>query len=401
MRFTILGPLEISDDDGGPVVISRRLHRSALTLLLLNAGQPRSAAEMIGALWGDEPPLRPGVSLRSCVYGIRKVLPDSGRLRTHPTGYLISVQPGELDLHGFRDLASRGRTALDGGDPKEATALLTQALDLWREPPLADLPAIAEKDRLLDQRKESQDALIDARLALGRHRQVLAELRSVVAADPLREHAWAQLMIALYRCGARAEALDAFSRLRMTLVSAYGIEPGPELQDLHRQVLADDPALEIRAETGLGAGHADAQGVRQASGHAPWRPPCQLPASVADFTGRSAELRDLLERLPGDGMAVTVVTGMLGVGKTTAIAGDIVAVFRIKDLLAELASHQPPADPVARLERSWPRLPSWLASAARWLAGCCRVNDTRGAAPAMTANAALCSLERAERANRP
>ena len=212
MRFRILGPLDISNDAGQHVAFSRRLHRSALALLLLNPGQPCSMASLAAGLWGDEPPLSPEVSLRSCVYGIRKALPDASRLRTHPSGYLICVQPGEFDLDEFRDFASRGRDALDGGDARVAAALLTKSLSLWREPPLADLPAVPARDRLLDQRKETQDALNDARLALGEHRQLLAELRSVVAVDPLHEHAWAQLIIALYRSGARAEALGAFGR---------------------------------------------------------------------------------------------------------------------------------------------------------------------------------------------
>jgi hypothetical protein len=226
------------------------------------------------------------------------------------------------------------------------------------------LPEVHDKDKLLDQRKEAQDALMDARLALGRHRQVLSELRSVVTADPLREHAWAQLMLALYRCGARAEALAAFGRLRMTLVTTYGIEPGPELQDLHRKVLADDPVLMPQlqptvlqapvlqasvlqaARAPAGSDQAAQAALRPASVPAiagsvttapasgelqvhaglgvatlapvtaRLRPACQLPASVADFTGRGAELAEVLTRLPGDGMAVTVLTGMPGAGKT-------------------------------------------------------------------------------------
>ncbi len=338
MRFKILGPLEIENDDEKSVPVSRRLHRSTLALLLLNAGQPCSIAALVSALWADSPPLSPEVSLRSCVYGIRKLLPDGQRLRTHPSGYLIQVNTGELDLHSFRDLVAKGRDALDGGNPLDAATALAQALDLWRDPPICDLPDVRAKDKLLDQRKEAQDALMDARLALGRHRQVLAELRSIVTADPLREHAWAQLITALYRCGARAEALAAYGRLRLTLVSSYGIEPGPELQDLHKKVLADDPALMAGVET-------CAQPVRAISTSPstgtteiePWqpgspggsiqhpapapppmlvRPACQLPASVADFTGRKQELADLLTRMPGEGMAVTVLAGMPGVGKT-------------------------------------------------------------------------------------
>ena len=360
MRFSILGPLEVRDDAGQAVTVTRRLHRSAFALLLLNAGQPCSLANLTADLWGDEPPQSPAVSLRSCVYGIRKLLPDARRLRTHPSGYLITVRPGEFDLHEFRDLDCRGRSALDDGDPQAAATLLDQALNLWREPPLADLPAVRARESLLDQRREARDALVDARLALGEHRQVLAELRSAVATDPLREHAWAQLITALYRSGARAEALAAFGRLRMMLITAYGIDPGPELQDLHTKVLADDPALMLTAAdvadvagagtmsggvaavetTGTGgavdaadaeraagaAGAADAgrAGDAAGAGDAPgaggpgaWQPTCQLPMAVADFTGRTAELTYLLGRLSGQGMAVTVVTGMLGTGKTT------------------------------------------------------------------------------------
>ena len=243
MRFSILGPLEINDDAGRRVTVTRRLHRSALSLLLLHAGRPCSGALLAAGLWGDEPPLSPEVSLRSCVYGIRKVLPDAGRLKTHPSGYLITVGASELDLDDFRDLARRGREAFDGGNPRTAAAMLRQASALWREPPLADLPAIPAKQRLLDERKEVQEALTDARLAVGEHRHLLAELRSAVTADPVQEHAWAQLITALYRSGARAEALAAFGRLRITLIRTYGIDPGPELQELHRRVLADDPTL--------------------------------------------------------------------------------------------------------------------------------------------------------------
>jgi L-glyceraldehyde 3-phosphate reductase len=243
MRFNILGPLEITGDDGSPVPVSRRLHRCALTTLLLNAGHPCASADLIAALWSEDQPATPEVSLRSCVYGVRKLLPDASRLRTHPSGYLLEVRPGELDLAEFDDLARRGREALDRGEPRTAARHLAAALDLWREPPLADVPVAIDRERLLDHRQAARDALTDARLALGQHRQVLAELRSSVAEQPLREHAWAQLITALYRSGARAEALTAFGQVRIALVRTYGIEPGPELQELHRQVLADDPGL--------------------------------------------------------------------------------------------------------------------------------------------------------------
>jgi DNA-binding SARP family transcriptional activator len=272
MRYSILGPLTITADDGSPVLVTRPLHRRMLALLLRSAERAISCDQLIAALWADDPPLRPEVSLRSCVYGVRKALPVPGRVRNTGAGYLIEVQPGELDLTEFRDLAAQGRQAFDSGNAQVAASLLAQALALWREPPLADLPADRDTARLCDQRAEIHEALIDAQLATGRHRLVLADLRSDVATDPLREHAWAQLMIALYRCGARAEALAAFGRLRMMLVSEYGIEPGPELQELHRQVLADDPALVLPGGSG-----------RQAVQVMPTRPPRQLPARGGNY----------------------------------------------------------------------------------------------------------------------
>src|SRR5258708_33989751 len=138
MRFSILGPLEITDDAGRPVAVPRPLHRSAIALLLLAAGQPCSSSSLVAGLWGDEPPLSPDVSLRSCVYGIRKILPDAGRLVTHPSGYLLAVTPGELDLDDFLDLASRGRDALDAANPRPAAPLLSPAASLVSEPRLAD-----------------------------------------------------------------------------------------------------------------------------------------------------------------------------------------------------------------------------------------------------------------------
>ncbi len=310
MRFAVLGPLEITDDHGARVPVTRRLHRAMLATLLLRAGQPCSQAELAAAIWGDDPPQRPDLSLRTCVYGLRRLLPDPARLRTHPCGYLIDVAPGELDLAEFRDLASLGRQALDDGDPAGAADALGRALSLWREPALADLPDHAARERLIGHRRDALEALIDARLALGLHRQVLPELRGIVAAEPPREHAWAQLMLALYRCGARAEALAAFGRLRMTLVRAYGIEPGPELQDLHQRVLADDPALLIPA---AGGGEAGAGPGRQPR-------PCQLPPTLPDFTGRTAELALVRARLTAAvrsaAVPVTVLTGMPGAGKT-------------------------------------------------------------------------------------
>ena len=330
MRFSILGPLQITDDDGVPVRLTRRLHRSACAFLLLSSGRPVLAADLIDALWGEAPPRRPVVSLRSCVYGLRQALQRPSLIRTHQAGYLIQAGPGELDVTEFRDLARAGRDQLDRGCMRQAADLLGNAAGLWREPALADLPAVTERDRLIALYAQVEDALVDARLALGAHQELLADLRARVGADPLREHAWAQLMLALYRCGARAAALAAFGEVRVALVEAYGIGPGPELQELHSQILADDPALRQPA------------GPVVLASQDRWVPACQLPAPVADFTGYPAELGTVLGRLSGDGMAVTVLSGMPGAGKTTlaTYAAHLVAArFPDGQLLARLDDH--------------------------------------------------------------
>jgi DNA-binding SARP family transcriptional activator len=317
MRFSILGPLEVIDDNGSTVRVSRPLHRRALSLLLLRADRAVRSGDLIAALWAGQPPRQASTSLRTCVYGLRQALPDPARFRTHQGGYLITIRPGELDLPEFRDLAEHGGKALDRGDHATAVAALGAALRLWREPPLADLPAVPERDRLLEARIIAQEALIDAQLALGQHRDVLADLRSLVAANPLREHLWAQLMLALYRSGARADALATFGRARVRLVRTLGMEPGPELQDLHRKVLADAPELLLRSgQPGTGRSGKPAATVTGPGGAATGPAIRQLPAPACVFAGRSAELAALADRLSGCGGPITVLTGMPGVGKT-------------------------------------------------------------------------------------
>ncbi|MHB1597089.1 MAG: AfsR/SARP family transcriptional regulator [Streptosporangiaceae bacterium] len=341
------------DDNGSAIQVSRPLHRRALSLLLLRADRTVRSADLIAALWAGQPPQRTSTSLRTCVYGLRQALPDPARIRTHQHGYLITTRPGEVDLPEFRDLAENGGRALDSGDHAAAVAALSAALRLWREPSLADLPAVPERDRLLEARNIAQEALIDARLALGQHRDVLADLRSLVAAHPLREHLWAQLMLALYRCGARADALAAFSRARVRLVRTLGMEPGPELTDLRRKVLADAPELLLRSgQPGSGQPGRPAVAVTGTDAATEvgtaGRASCRLPAPASVFAGRSAELAALASRLPGRGTPVTVLIGMPGAGKTAlALQAAHEAAPRFPDgqLYTALSADGRPRDP--------------------------------------------------------
>jgi len=263
MRFGVLGPLLAQADDGSPLVLSRPSQRSTLAVLLLHAARPPTRTLLIDALWGDDPPADADTALRVRMSDLRRALGDCGRLVTHQCGYRLILRPGELDLALFADLASRGRAALDSGRPVDAARLLSQACALWRDPPLADLPGTPLvaliRTGLLEQRRDAQEWLIDARLLLGQHHGALAEIRACIAADPLAEHPHVQLMLALYRGGQKAAALAAYTRLRDLTVREFGQDPGPEARALLEQMLADSPELLAPPGTTPSSGTADGE----------------------------------------------------------------------------------------------------------------------------------------------
>ena len=251
MRFGVLGPLLAEADDGTPLVLARPSQRSTLAVLLLHAAQRPTRAQLIDALWGDKPPADAETALRVRMRDVRRALGGHDRLVTHSSGYQIIVAPGELDAAAFRRLAADGRGALDNGDAADAARLLEEACGLWREPPLADLPDTPSVQMiatvLLQQRRDVREWLIDARLALGQHHEVLAQARELIAADPLPEHPHVQLMLALYRCGQKSVALAAYTRLREQTAREFGQDPGPEAQALLDRILADSPDLMFRS----------------------------------------------------------------------------------------------------------------------------------------------------------
>lgn len=310
MRFCVLGPLLAEADDGTPLIIARPSQRSTLAVLLMYARQPPTRALLIDALWGDEPPGDAETALRVRMRDLRRALAGHDRLITQPSGYQMVIEPGELDMLGFHDLAAHGRAALDDGAAEDAARLLGQACHLWRDPPLVDLPDTPVMrlmaDALLAQRRDVREWLIDARLALGQEHEVLAQIRAVSAADPLAEHPHVQLMLALYRCGQKSAALAAYSRLRDLTTREFGQDPGPEAQALLQQMLDDSPDLMFRPRPVTVP--ADALPA--------WIPICQLPAPPPDFTGRVRAIDALARQMPAAGVAVTVITGPPGVGKT-------------------------------------------------------------------------------------
>ena len=263
MDFLVLGPLEIFTDQGDRVPAPRPLHRATLSVLLLYAGHPCSHAMLIDALWGaSRPPRDPVGTLLSHISRIRSELGVGERLQTLNGAYQINPAPGELDLYRFHHLTDRARQMLAAGDLDRAAALLAAALKCWRDPPLADLPSTpaidAEAVQLTGQRHATETGFINVMLALGHHQQVIPDLLRIVTADPLAEHSWAQLILALYRDGRKGEALAVYSKARAVIVRMLGAGPGRELQRLLAQILADSEDLTMDLPSG---GHTPAPAV--------------------------------------------------------------------------------------------------------------------------------------------
>ena len=228
--FRILGPLEVWHD-GRLVSVTGGKQRAILAVLLLHAGEVVSTDRLIDALWGDEPPEAGATALRVRLSQLRKALGDAGELIvTRPPGYVVALQRDQLDLRRFERLVAAADRAMADGAADEAVQSITEALSLWRGPPLADLAyepfAQAPVVRLEELRLAALELRVDAELALGRHAQLIGELQALAREHPLRERLWGQLMLALYRDERQAEALEVYRDARRRLVDEVGIEPG-------------------------------------------------------------------------------------------------------------------------------------------------------------------------------
>ena len=251
MEFRILGELEVGEG-GRAVALAGARQRALLTNLLLHAGEVVSAERLIDDLYGAQPPATAAKSLQAHISRLRKALGGEQRLRTRGSGYVLEVSEGELDVERFSTLLEEGRRSLAAGNAELAVAALEQALALWRGPPLADVAyaefAQAEIARLEELHLAAVEELIDARIALGRHAEVVGELERLVGLHPLRERLRASLLLALYRSGRQAEALDAYQGARTLLVDQLGIEPTRSLRDLHQAILNQEPALDLASD---------------------------------------------------------------------------------------------------------------------------------------------------------
>jgi DNA-binding SARP family transcriptional activator len=241
VEFRVLGPLEV-EEDGRLLKLGGAKQRSLLAALLLRANEVVSRDRLIDELWGASPPDTAPTALQVYVSQLRKAL---GRdlILTQPPGYLIRVSDGELDLHRFERLVAKARAE----EPAQAARLLREGLALWRGAPLAELGdsvARAERARLEEQRLAALEQRIEAELALARHAELVPELEGLVREQPLRERLRGQLMLALYRCGRQADALQVYRSGRRLLDEELGLEPDDELQRLERAILNHDPLLD-------------------------------------------------------------------------------------------------------------------------------------------------------------
>lgn len=323
LRFGLLGPLQVVDDGHDLTPNAARL-KTVLALLLTRPGKVVSLATFYEELWGSRLPATSKNSLQVFIRELRRILApglgarDVGQpLQQVGDGYVLRVSPAHLDTGRFENLVSQGRQALPH-DPAAASRRLTRALSLWRGNALCDVPTgpcLELQVRALEEARLTViEQRVEADLSFGDHEKLVPELHILTADHPLREAFWRQLMLVLYRCGRQAESLEAYGRLRSTLVDELGIEPGEAVVELHHAILRNDSTL------------AKARTSAVIATRPPQREPInQLPPDIADFVGRTGFLatveRSLTAAEAGSGSSAMVptvaISGRAGIGKTS------------------------------------------------------------------------------------
>jgi tetratricopeptide (TPR) repeat protein len=342
LRIQILGPVrawrgEQELELGGP------RPRAMLGMLAMRAGRAVARSELIDGMWGADPPASAVNSVHVYVVGLRRIL-EPRRAHRAPgqvlsasgPGYLLRLEPGQLDAVELDRHLTQARGSSAAGDLAAAARSLDAALGLWQGISLSGIPgpwADIERVRLAERRLTAIEERVDVLLALGGHDPAVAQLAGLIREHPLRERFRGQLMLALYRCGRQAEALGEFAAARRVLAGELGIEPGPVLRRLHQQILAGDAALDRPAGHDIPAGRDTAAGHSSPASSGPRRAapvPRELPADVDAFTGRADEMAELDRLLmagggqiarnrpesAGSAIVISAVAGSAGVGKT-------------------------------------------------------------------------------------
>ncbi|MGW4426583.1 AfsR/SARP family transcriptional regulator [Streptosporangium sp. NPDC004631] len=258
MLFRALGPLTLVGDVGDPVEIRRGKHSTLVALLLYAANSPLPQSYLIEHLWHGRPPQSAASNLKTYIAQLRRLMspadPASAPIRTSRNSYKIEIKPDDLDTSAFETFTLQGREQAHTGNHSDAAELFAAGLRLWRGPALhgADLgpELMAWAEQLQEERLIVTEELVNAWLALGQHAEITGRLHSLADRYPLRERFHAQLMTSLYRSGRQAEALHVYQRLRRVLVEQIGVEPTPEVRELHQRILRGDSSLDLHLTAG-------------------------------------------------------------------------------------------------------------------------------------------------------
>lgn len=381
VELRLLGPLELvvhgnAADLGGP------RGRITLAMLALNPGRMITVDQLVDAIWGTSPPHTARSQIQTCISALRKLFAGAGlpdAITTHPAGYVLRIAAESLDTEQFSSLVAQARADDEQGRTSEAAIALRAALALWRGPALTDVPSdLVQRGAVLlgERRLAAAEERLRIELALGRHREVSGEIQALVAEHPLREDLYRLLMLALYRSGRQADALEVSRNARATFIEELGLEPGTELQDLERAILNRDPALDLPEVPRSEPVPREERTAEMAS--EPGLIPRQLPASVGDFTGRDSQIAAIMQLMSGDaGLAlapyavrIAAISGKGGVGKSALavrVAHELDVLFPDGQLYARFSAPEDAreaAEVLARFVRalgvSGPAVPSDL-----------------------------------------
>ena len=318
--FRVLGPLELVGEDGRVRVLTGR-QQMVLSMLLVRINRVVAVDQLVDALWETAPPATARAQIQFCVHALRQEIARLGipaQIVTQAPGYRLEVEQSRVDWCRFRDTVARARELCGDGDRPGAVALLRQALQLWRGPVLAGTSdLLQEQISWLDElRVEVLEECLELELELGHHRELVGELRQLVAEHPLNETFRGSLMLALYRADRASDALEVYRAGRSLLIEELGLDPGEKLQQLQAAILAEDRSLLELNDVVTAPSQPPATGW--------WVTPKQLPRDIPDFTGRDDLITSLLGVLDQDGdgvgrrasTSIVNVTGKAGIGKS-------------------------------------------------------------------------------------